>query len=300
MKKVKRILMLLTICSLSIIAVSCSSKNEKDNKNTTTTDNKDNKDNTKKEDKKEDNTKKEEEKGTKVDSAPFLQKYTEAIKTVKSSKAVVEKKETINNNNGESVSVVTMNMAMSNNPTIIKNDWTKVTIEGEKIENQQYITDDVIYNQHYQTKDWTKSTFEAVRKIFDGRRDIVNHKNALEFLTTVKDNLTVVQKSSTYEVTYSGSDENLGKLVTKVISLVDRGTDKYFKEVKFNNLQYKFIVDAKTFLPIEFYVKTRYDYYENEKKVDGIYMDEELTVKYSDVNKVEAIKIPENIIKEAK
>lgn len=76
MKKAQKILMALAFCSLSVVVVACSSKDDKNK--TTTTDNKD-------------NSKKEEEKGTKVDSSEFLQKYTEAIKTVKSSKAVVEK-----------------------------------------------------------------------------------------------------------------------------------------------------------------------------------------------------------------
>ena len=286
MKKVQRILMALAICSLSVVVVACSSKDDK--KKTTTTENKDNS-------KKEEN-KKEEEKGTKVDSAGFLQKYTEAIKTVKSSKAVVEKKQTINGDNGTFVSTVTMDMSMSDNPTIIKIYRTSLSSENKKTDNEQYITDIVIYSQHYQTKEWSKATFEAIRKLSDGRRDLVNYKNALEFVTSVKDNLTVVQKSSTYEVTYSGNDSSFGDVISKVLIYIDRSTEKLLKQVKSSGFEFKFIVDAKTFLPTEFYIKANYDYYENGQKVDGLGMVEEISAKYSDVNNVEAITIPENVL----
>lgn len=281
MKKAQKILMALAFCSLSVVVVACSSKDDKNK--TTTTDNKD-------------NSKKEEEKGTKVDSSEFLQKYTEAIKTVKSSKAVVEKKQTVNGENGTSVSTVTMDMAMSDNPTIIKIYRTSLSSGNKKTENEQYITDSTIYSQHYKTKEWSKATFEALRKLNDGRRDLVNYKNALEFLTTIKDNLTVIQKGSTYEVTYSGNDSSLGDLISKVLIYIDKSAEKLLKQVKPTNFEYKFIVDAKTFLPTEFYIKAKYDYYEKGQKVDGLGMIEEISAKYSDVNKVEAITIPENVL----
>ena len=115
-------------------------------------------------------------------------------------------------------------------------------------------------------------------------------------MTSVKDNLTVVQKSSTYEVTYSGNDSSFGDVISKVLTYIDRSTEKLLKQVKSSGFEFKFIVDVKTFLPTEFYIKANYDYYENGQKVDGLGMVEEISAKYSDVNNVEAITIPENVL----
>ena len=59
------------------------------------------------------------------------------------------------------------------------------------------------------------------------------------------------------------------------------------------NLEVKYIIDKKTFLPIECEIKAKFAYFKDGQRVISVSLDEEFTAKFSEINEVKEIIIPE-------
>ena len=137
MKKIQKILMTLAICLLFIVAVGCSS-NDKNNENSTT-----------------DTTKNENSNG-KLSNKELIEKITEALKTVKSSKATVQN--TVNLNMAGQKAEVSSQIEMTSTyePFVLK-IVGKAKSFGLEQENNMYITKEGTYVQNAITKEWVKA-----------------------------------------------------------------------------------------------------------------------------------------------
>ena len=58
-------------------------------------------------------------------------------------------------------------------------------------------------------------------------------------------------------------------------------------------VEVKYIIDKNTFLPIECEIKAKFAYFKDGQRVISVSLDEEFTAKFSEINEVKEIIIPE-------
>ena len=280
MKKVQKISLALALCSLSIFAVGCQEKKgntEKKEANTTTN-----------------NANTSEKKETKVAlSNELLQKVTDASKAVKSANAKANLTYKFGSSIKQLNTILDFDFSMVKEPAFIVKLTRHADNDGQKLENDQYITDDKMYVQDAKTKEWMHGTHERLRKVYDGRRKIVNFDSVLEFMSENQANLKVEEKGDVIEVTYEGNDQTASDSFLKIAKLLTTVIEGNIKEMGLENLNAKITIDAKTFIPKEFDVIAKYT-----KAKDGqtvLTWDFSYKATYSDINEVKEIVIPNEV-----
>lgn len=280
MKKVQKISLALALCSLSIFAVGCQEKKgntDKKEANTTTN-----------------NANTSEKKETKVAlSNELLQKVTDASKAVKSANAKANLTYKFGSSIKQLNTTLDFDFSMVKEPAFIVKLTRHADNDGQKLENDQYITDDKMYVQDAKTKEWMHGTHERLRKVYDGRRKIVNFDSVLEFMSENQANLKVEEKGDVIEVTYEGNDQTASDSFLKIAKLLTTVIEGNIKEMGLENLTAKITIDAKTFIPKEFDVIAKYT-----KAKDGqtvLTWDFSYKATYSDINEVKEIVIPNEV-----
>ena len=280
MKKVQKISLALALCSLSIFAVGCQEKKgntDKKEANTTTN-----------------NANTSEKKETKVAlSNELLQKVTDASKAVKSANAKANLTYKFGSSIKQLNTILDFDFSMVKEPAFIVKLTRHADNDGQKLENEQYITDDKMYVQDAKTKEWMHGTHERLRKVYDGRRKIVNFDSVLEFMSENQANLKVEEKGDILEFTYEGNDQTASDSFLKIAKLLTTVIEGNIKEMGLENLTAKITIDAKTFIPKEFDVIAKYT-----KAKDGqtvLTWDFSYKATYSDINEVKEIVIPNEV-----
>ena len=244
MKKVQKISLALALCSLSIFAVGCQEKKgstDKKEANTTTN-----------------NSNTNEKKETKVAlSNELLQKVTDASKAVKSANAKANLTYKFGSSIKQLNTTLDFDFSMVKEPAFIVKLTRHADNDGQKLENDQYITDDKMYVQDAKTKEWMHGTHERLRKVYDGRRKIVNFDSVLEFMSENQANLKVEEKGDVIEVTYEGNDQTASDSFLKIAKLLTTVIEGNIKEMGLENLNAK-IKDGQTVLTWDFSYKATY------------------------------------------
>ena len=281
MKKVQKISLALALCSLSIFAVGCQEKKgntDKKEANTTTN-----------------NANTSEKKETKVAlSNELLQKVTDASKAVKSANAKANLTYKFGSSIKQLNTTLDFDFSMVKEPAFIVKLTRHADNDGQKLENDQYITDDKMYVQDAKTKEWMHGTHERLRKVYDGRRKIVNFDSILEFMSENQANLKVEEKGDVIEVTFQGNDNHssdsflkIAKLVTPVVE------DKIMKAMTLQQMNAKITIDSKTFIPKGFDIIANYAAIKDGQAF--INWDFVYKATYSDINGVNEIVLPEEL-----
>ena len=275
MKKVQRILMALAICLVSIVAVGCSSK---DNNNNNNNNNNNSNNNQKKE--------------NVISAEELYNKVLEASKNVKSSKVKVQSKVTSDIFGKGATSNSEIEATISSEPLIVKLDG-KTTIVGQKSsEYGMYFTKEEMYFLSSLDKKWYKVKEGNFKKIFGQQKNVGNLDAIPEFIKALGDNLTIVEEGSNYVVTYSGKNETAKQALTKSILSTQPTLAKSFENMTVENYEVKYVIDKKTFYPVESETKIKATV---KKEQGSVSFDSETKFTYSDINKVESLKIPDEV-----
>lgn len=275
MKKIQKILMALAICSVSIIAVGCSS-NDKNNENGTTN-----------------NT--NENSNGKLSNKELIEKITEALKTVKSSKATVQN--TVNLNMAGQKAEVSSQIEMTSTyePFVLK-IVGKAKSFGLEQENNMYITKEGTYVQNAITKEWVKANNEVAKKQTESQKDPTSFDTMLEIMNSVEKNLTVEEKDSSYEISYSGNDQAIKEILEKILSKsgVNRQQSlaKFFTNINLEKFEAKFEIDKKTLFPKSYSMKVSMKAGENEKQMS---LDMDTKTEFSEINQIKEIVLPDEV-----
>ena len=256
MKIIQKILVFLTIFSFFIIAVGCSF----------------NRDNTVNED--------------------LINKISNATKSVKSTNVKIETIQNFTNPDQNVHSIIQLDMSMTTNPFIVKINRNEER-NGQKIESMLYITDDTVYVEDIKNKTWKRATNEKFREGYNGKRKLANFEIVTEFLHAIQNKMKVSENDLNYEVTYSGSENSVNKVFSKILDSVQTGTEELRKKLLVEKVEVKYIIDKKTFLPIECEIKAKFAYFKDGQRVISVSLDEEFTAKFSEINEVKEIIIPE-------
>lgn len=258
MKKVQKILIALVIFSVSIVAVGCSSK---DNNNKTASD--------------------------KIKNEELVKKAEEAAKSVKSANGKIQSKAIIDISGKSVTTDVNMDTSMTKDPFVVKMS-NKLDVSGKKTESMFYIAGDNMYVHNLKTDKWYKAEKEFSKKYID-RKSLANFESIIELLTSVKKNLKVEQKDSSYEATYSGNDDSVHNPFKKIMELSQPGAKQVTENMKIEKIDIKYVIDKKTFVPTECEIEAKITISRNGNSVP---IDFEFTTKYSDINEVPEIKLP--------
>lgn len=256
MKKAKKFLRFLSIFLLFIVAVSCSSDIDK------------------------------------AGNEELVKKVTEATKSIKSTNAKIETKLNFTNPDQNVNAIITFHSSMTTSPSIIKISRNEER-NGQKVENKFYITDDTVYIEDVETNTWKKAINEKFRQSYNRRISLTNFESVTEFLNSIKNKIKVSEQDLFYEVNYSGSELSVKEVLAKITTLIQPDIDRLIKQLLPEKIEVKYIIDKKTFLPIECKIKAKFAYFKDGKRVEAISLDEEIIIKYSEINEVEEIIIPE-------
>ena len=257
MKIMKTILFVFSICLFFTIAVGCSSK--------------------------VDNTKNDE----------LVKKVTEATKSVKSANAKIETIQNFTRPDQNAHSIIKLDTSMTVNPAIVKIE-RNAERDGQKFESILYITDDTIYIEDIKNTSWKRATNEKFREGYNGKRKLTNFEIVTEFLTAIQNKMKVEEKELSYEITYSGSETVVSKVLNEILDSVQTGTEKIRKQLLVEKVEVRYIIDKNTFLPTECEIKAKFAYFKDGQRIVSVSLDEEFTVKYSDIDEVKEIIIPED------
>ena len=232
---------------------------------------------------------------SKIDNAEnekLVKKVIEATKSVKSTNAKIETKLNFTNPDQNVKAIITLNSSITTNPSIVKISRNEER-NGQKVENIFYITDDTVYIEDVETNTWKRTTSEKFREGYNGKRKLANFEILTEFLHAIQNKMKVSENDLNYEVTYSGSENSVNKVFSKILDSVQTGTEELRKKLLVEKVEVKYIIDKKTFLPIECEIKAKFAYFKDGQRVISVSLDEEFTAKFSEINEVKEIIIPE-------
>ena len=221
----------------------------------------------------------------KMSNEDIVKKISESSKSVKSSKANIESKVAFNLGGKDIATSVTMEAESISEPLTVK-------ITGKSFDMNMYITEGNIYLQNINTKEWMNVKDENIKKTLEKRKNSANFNDVVELLNIMQKNVKVEEKGSNYEATYSGVDDSAKEALKKMIISNQPDAEKVLKNMEIEKLDIKYLVDKNTFYPTEFEMKSVMKVSEGNQSVS---FDMEMKVKYSDINKVKEIVIPDEV-----
>lgn len=269
MKKTKKILIMLAIFLISIVAVGCSSN--------------------------EDNN-------TKFSNEEMIKKITEASKSIKSSKAKAENKIIYEESKRKKEISSNFDIITSSNPAIVKITGKvrtngQISFYGDENKNGDqdiniYHTEDAIYIFDIHDKKWLNVKDEEAKKELQDKKDVDRLDVVIKMMNDLTKYLKIEEKESEYEVTFLGTNDYVKESLKK--ALMDNKVEflDVLDDMKLDTFKLEYKLDKETFMPkeqkIEFILKK--STYSSETIVNI-----DMNTKYSEINKVEAIKIPDEV-----
>lgn len=229
---------------------------------------------------------------SKISNEDLVKKVNEATKSVTSLKSKNASTVSIDVNSKKVTTKFDLETEMTKEPSVVKISGKSET-SGNTVINNQYITTDTYYFQNNYNKQWYNLKEESTRKLYDGQKNSADYANIVELLTALEKNLKIEQKDSNYEATYSGTDDAIKEPLKKII-IASQPTSKGVlnNDIELEQFDVKFIIDKKTFNPTEFNIKTKFKVLVVKQTLN---IDVDFNIKYSDVNGVKEITIPDEV-----
>ena len=167
---------------------------------------------------------------------------------------------------------------------------------GLEQENNMYITKEGTYVQNAITKEWVKANNEVAKKQTESQKDPTSFDTMLEIMNSVEKNLTVEEKDSSYEISYSGNDQAIKEILEKILSKsgVNRQQSlaKFFTNINLEKFEAKFEIDKKTLFPKSYSMKVSMKAGENEKQMS---LDMDTKTEFSEINQIKEIVLPDEV-----
>lgn len=265
--------MALAICSVSFIAVGCSSKSDNDNNNNNNTNNNQKKENT-------------------ISAEELSNKILEASKAVKSTKVKVQSKVKSDIFGKGAICNSEIESTISLEPLVVKLEG-KTTIVGQRTSGyNMYFNEEDMYFQSSFDKKWYKIKDGNFKNVFGKQKDVGNLATIPELIKAVEKNISIVEEGSNYVVTYSGKDETAKQVLEKASLSIQPTLAKSFENMTLENYEVKYIIDKTTFYLVDCEIKIKATVKQEQGSVS---FDSEMKLTYSDINKVEPIKIPDEV-----
>lgn len=203
---------------------------------------------------------------------------------------------------GEKInSDMALDMDMVLNPLGMYQSMTMTLDElGETMTTKSYMTADGYYMYDSMTDQWMKFDDEMTSELQDLSNLQVDPSAQVELMARYYDNVKVIDKGSTYELHMSLSGKGYQEMLKEVLSLTDLGLEEdIFAELdmSINKMNIVSVVDKQTLYPLSGSMDSDITMVMEGEKMS---MKQKAVYTYSNINKLDKIVVPKEVIDSAK
>lgn len=178
----------------------------------------------------------------------------------------------------------------------------KMEVEGmsDKIETESYFSKKGMYFYDPEENIWMKFPSNMSDQILQLSGEKSNPLSDLENFKKFVDDFTFEQNDNNYILKLNASGDKFDQLIKETIQETlpneFKETMENLDKMKIRNVYYEYLIDKKTFLPVETIVKMDMDINVDEQNFT---LKQSVHGKYKDYNKLKEIVIPQEIIDKA-
>ena len=210
-------------------------------------------------------------------------KSTDFVATNSSEILVGEQTQTVEN---------TVSGSLIIDPLAIK-ATTDVKAQGQSQTLELYIKDGTAYAKSTGQDEWVKSSSSSITAQFENLKKIANSEQILEFYKKIAKDFKKTEENGNYVLTYTGNGEQFKELMAAVANASSGSevTPSSFNNVDFKNVSIKLVV-TKDFTPVNNEVSIELA---SKDTPTPTTMKIKQIIKYSNVNNVKEIKLPDEV-----
>ena len=210
-------------------------------------------------------------------------KSTDFVATNSSEILVGEQTQTVEN---------TVSGSLIIDPLAIK-ATTDVKAQGQSQTLELYIKDGTAYAKSTGQNEWVKSSSNSITAQFENLKKIANSEQILEFYKKIAKDFKKTEENGNYVLTYTGNGEQFKELMAAVANASSGSevTPSSFNNVDFKNVSIKLVV-TKDFTPVNNEVSMELA---SKNTPTPTTMKIKQIIKYSNVNNVKEIKLPDEV-----
>ena len=170
---------------------------------------------------------------------------------------------------------------------------TDVKAQGQSQTLELYIKDGTAYAKSTGQNEWVKSSNNNITAQFENLKKIANSDQILEFYKKIAKDFKKTEENGNYVLTYTGNGEQFKDLMVAVAnaSSGSKVTASAFNNVDFKNVSIKLVV-TKDFVPVNNEVTMELATKDTSNPTT---MKIKQIIKYSNVNNVKEIKLPDEV-----
>lgn len=162
---------------------------------------------------------------------------------------------------------------------------TPFNLETYVIDNQMYVKNEAVGDK------FNKIDLNTMGINMDMYKDIAKNDQQIKYINALKDKLEVKETDDSYIISYSGNGDEITEIMKNSKEYAD---NPMFKEIQMNIKSFKF---TSVYDKNSFFLKSSDTDMTMEMKNDkiNIEMNQKMKMNASDINKIEDIKLPENV-----
>ena len=170
---------------------------------------------------------------------------------------------------------------------------TDVKAQGQSQTLELYIKDGTAYAKSTGQNEWVKSSNNNITAQFENLKKIANSDQILEFYKKIAKDFKKTEENGNYVLTYTGSGDQFKDLMVAVANASSGSevTASAFNNVDFKNVSIKLVV-TKDFTPVNNEVTMELATKDTSNPTT---MKIKQIIKYSNVNNVKEIKLPDEV-----
>ena len=170
---------------------------------------------------------------------------------------------------------------------------TDVKAQGQSQTLELYIKDGTAYAKSTGQNEWVKSSNNNITAQFENLKKIANSDQILEFYKKIAKDFKKTEENGNYVLTYTGNGEQFKDLMVAVANASSGSevTASAFNNVDFKNVSIKLVV-TKDFVPVNNEVTMELATKDTSNPTT---MKIKQIIKYSNVNNVKEIKLPDEV-----
>ena len=170
---------------------------------------------------------------------------------------------------------------------------TNVKAQGQSQTLELYIKDGTAYAKSTGQNEWVKSSNNNITAQFENLKKIANSDQILEFYKKIAKDFKKTEENGNYVLTYTGNGEQFKDLMVAVANASSGSevTASAFNNVDFKNVSIKLVV-TKDFVPVNNEVTMELATKDTSNPTT---MKIKQIIKYSNVNNVKEIKLPDEV-----
>ncbi|MDQ0337867.1 outer membrane lipoprotein-sorting protein [Caldalkalibacillus uzonensis] len=169
---------------------------------------------------------------------------------------------------------------------------------GETYTTEMYLADNEMYMYEPETDRWMMFPFDMMEEILEWEEELLaQFGSEYEMLFEFVDDFNLEVEGDYYLLTLQANEDKYMALIEEMTQDLFMGEDPFLAEMmedlfKIDRLTYELKVSKETFLPVETNV-----YLEGTITVEDheLKMEQEMYMRYRDINAVEAIEVPEEV-----